>query len=200
MTFIPIARRALCTAAVVAAGATAAEPGAPAAPAALARLVPAASQIAFVTRQMGVPVEGSFKKFDVQAAFDPRKPEGGSVTLQIDVASAGLGIPQSDAELPKPTWFDSARFPRAEFRSSAIKALGGGHFEIAGRLTLKGSAKDVVVPVEITQAYGQSTATGSFTIQRLAFKIGDGEWTDTSMVADDVQVRFKLVLAGLGPL
>ena len=34
-------------------------------------------------------------------------------------------------------------------------------------------------------------------IKRLAFKIGDGEWADTSMVADEVQVRFKLVLSGL---
>ena len=194
MILLSLGRHVLCAAVLLVAGAAGAEPTA------AAKLVPASSQIVFVTRQMGVPVEGSFKKFDAQVAFDPRKPEGGSVALQIEVASASLGLPQSDAELPKPAWFDSHRFPKAEFQSSAIKALGGGRFEIAGRLTIKGSAKDVRVPVEITQAYGQSTATGSFTIQRLAYKIGDGEWVDTSMVADDVQVRFKLVLAGLGPL
>jgi polyisoprenoid-binding protein YceI len=187
-------RHLLCAAMLLAAGAAGAEP------ATAAKLLPAQSQIVFVTKQMGVPVEGAFKKFDAQVAFDPRKPDGGSVALQIDVGSASLGIPQSDAELPKPAWFDSQRFPQAEFQSNAIKALGGGRFEIAGRLTIKGSTKDLLVPVEIAQAYGQSTATGSFTIQRLAYKIGDGEWTDTSMVADEVQVRFKLVLAGLGPL
>jgi len=194
MTWLSMLARSLCAAALIAARVTHAEPVAP------ARLVPLSSQIAFVTRQMGVPVEGNFRKFEVQAAFDPHRPEGGSVALQIDVASASLGVPQSDAELPKPPWFDSARFPKAEFRSNAIKPLGGGRFEIAGRLTLKGSSKDVVVPVEITQSSGQSIATGSLTIQRLAFKIGDGEWTDTSIVADDVRVRFKLVLTGLGPL
>ena len=193
MCFSP-GRHLLCAAVLLAGGAAGAEP------ATAAKLLPAQSQIVFVTRQMGVPVEGAFKKFDAQVAFDPRKPEGGSVALQIDVASASLGIPQSDAELPRPAWFDSQRFPKAEFQSIAIKALGDGRFEIAGRLTIKGSTKDLLVPVEIAQAYGQSTATGSFTIQRLAYKIGDGEWTDTSMVADEVQVRFKLVLAGLGPL
>jgi hypothetical protein len=35
-------------------------------------------------------------------------------------------------------------------------------------------------------------------IKRLAFKIGENEWADTSMVADDVQVKFKLALSGLG--
>ncbi|MDM0027893.1 YceI family protein [Variovorax saccharolyticus] len=194
MNFHSLGRHLLCAAMLLAAGAAGAEP----VPA--AKLLPALCQIVFVTRQMGVPVEGSFKKFDAQVAFDPRKPEGGSVALQIDVGSASLGIPQSDAELPKPAWFDSHRFPKAEFQSNAIKALGGGRFEIAGRLTIKGSTTDLLVPVEIAQSNGQSTATGSFTIQRLAYKIGDGEWTDTSMVADDVQVRFKLVLAGLGPL
>ena len=164
------------------------------------RLVPEKSRIVFVSKQMGVPVEGTFGKFTAQVAFDPRKPEGGAIALSIDMGSATLGIPQSDAELPKPAWFHAAKFPQAQFTSSAIKALGGGQFEIAGRLTLKGQAQDVVVPVGITQDAGLSIATGSLTIQRLAFKVGDGEWTDTSMVANDVQVRFKFTLAGLGPL
>lgn len=194
MTLFALGRALLCTAAFLVAGAAGAEP------ATAAKLLPAASQIVFITKQMGVPVEGSFKKFDAQVAFDPRKPEGGGVALQIEVASASLGLPQSDAELPKAAWFDSQHFPKADFRSSSIKALGVGRFEVAGRLTIKGSTREVLVPVEITQSSGQSTASGSFTIQRLAFKIGDGEWTDTSMVADEVQVRFKLVLSGLGPL
>ncbi|WP_447771870.1 YceI family protein [Variovorax boronicumulans] len=168
---------------------------------ATAKLVPEKSQIAFVSKQMGVPVEGSFKRFDAQVAFDPKKPEGGSVVLQIDTASAGFGIPMSDAELPKPTWFDTAHFPQASFRSTAIKALGEGRFEMAGKLTIKGVSKAVTVPVSITSSGGAySVATGTLTIQRLDYKVGDGEWTDTSVVGNEVQVRFKLTLAGLGPL
>jgi polyisoprenoid-binding protein YceI len=58
----------------------------------------------------------------------------------------------------------------------------------------------VVVPVQLAQAGGVSTATGSFTLKRLDFKIGDGEWADTSMVANDVQVKFKLSLGGVPAL
>jgi polyisoprenoid-binding protein YceI len=195
MTRPSLARRALWAAAAVLA---IAEPASAAET--MAKLVPGHGHIVFVTRQMGVPVEGAFKKFDAQIAFDPQKPEGGTVALQIDMGSATLGVPQSDAELPKAPWFDTARFPKAGFQSSAIKSLGGGRFEIAGRLTIKGSSHEIVVPVTITQSAGQSVATGGFTIQRLAFKIGEGEWTDTSMVGDDVQVRFKLVLTGLRPI
>jgi polyisoprenoid-binding protein YceI len=56
------------------------------------------------------------------------------------------------------------------------------------------------VPVTLSQAGAVTTATGTFTIKRLTFKIGEGEWADTSMVADDVQVKFKLALSGVGKL
>jgi polyisoprenoid-binding protein YceI len=56
------------------------------------------------------------------------------------------------------------------------------------------------VPVAVTQAAGTSTATGSFVIKRLDFKIGEGEWTDTSMLGNDVLVKFKLLLTGMAPL
>jgi len=164
------------------------------------RLLPEKSQIAFVSKQMGVPVTGTFGRFGAQIAFDPHKPEAGAVALYIDMSSASLGVAEVDSELPKATWFDVAKFPQATFKSSTIKALGGGQFQVAGQLTIKGHAQELLVPVTITQGHGQSVASGSFTIQRVAFKVGDGEWADTSIVSNDVQVRFKLALAGLAPL
>ncbi|OYU41586.1 MAG: polyisoprenoid-binding protein, partial [Burkholderiales bacterium PBB4] len=37
------------------------------------KLVPTQSEIVFVSKQMGVPVEGRFKKFDAQISFDAAK-------------------------------------------------------------------------------------------------------------------------------
>jgi polyisoprenoid-binding protein YceI len=158
------------------------------------------SEIGFVSKQMGVPVEGKFRKFDAQLAFDPKKPEAGKVSFSIDLGSATLGVPETDAELPKATWFNVPKFPQATFQSSAIKGLGGGKYEVAGKLSIKGASKDVTVPVALAQAGGATTATGSFAIKRLDFKIGDGDWADTSMVANDVQVKFKLQISGMAPL
>jgi polyisoprenoid-binding protein YceI len=165
-----------------------------------AKLVTPQSEIVFVSKQMGVPVEGKFKKFDAQIALDPKNPATGKVALNIDIGSATLGVPESDAELPKAPWFNAAKFPQASFQSTAIKGLGAGKFEVAGKLSIKGSTQDLVVPVTLTQTNGTSTATGAFTIKRLDFKIGEGEWADTSMVANDVQVKFKLALNGISPL
>ncbi len=163
-----------------------------------ARLLPAQSEIRFQIKQSGVPVEGKFARFDAQLALDPKAPQTGSVSLSIDSASATVGFAESDAELPGAKWFNAAKFPRATFQSSAIKGLGGGRFEAAGKLAIKGATQDLVVPVIIAQSGAISTATGEFVVKRLDFRIGEGEWADVSLVANDVRVRFKLVFTGLG--
>lgn len=169
-------------------------------PALAQQVVPAQSEISFVSRQMGVPVEGKFKQWTAQIAFDPKQAAAGKVGFTIQTGSASFGSPETDAEVPKAPWFNVAKFPTASFASSAIKPLGGGRFEVAGTLSIKGSSQPVVVPVTVIQSGASSTASGSFTIKRLDFKIGEGEWTDTSMVANDVTVKFKLALTGMAPL
>jgi polyisoprenoid-binding protein YceI len=164
------------------------------------KVLPAQSEISFVSRQMGVPIEGKFKKWEAQLAFDPKKPEAGKVSFSIDTGSASFGSAETDAEVPKAEWFSVAKFPKASFQSTAMKGLGGGKFEVTGKLNIKGAVRDVVVPVAIAQAGANTTASGQFTLKRLDFKIGEGDWADTSMVANDVQVKFKLTVTGVAPL
>ena len=175
-------------------------PTAGAQPAPTAKLVPAQSEITVQVKQSGVPIDGRFRRFDAQLALDPKAPQSGTVSITVDTGSATVGFAESDVELPRAPWFNSAKFPRAVFPSSAIKALGAGRFQAAGKLELKGTSHDLVVPVTIAQSGAQSTATGEFVVKRLDYKIGENEWTDLSLVADDVRVRFKLVFTGLGPL
>ena len=168
------------------------------------KLNAAQSEVVFQFKQMGVPVDGKFTKFDAQVNFDAAKLATSKVNFTVDIASATLGDKATDAELPKAPWFNTAKFPQATFASGSIKSLGTGKFEVAGKLTIKGVAQEVVVPVAMTQAAGSgsgaavvTTATGTFPMKRLTYKIGEGEWADTSMVADPVQVKFRLALTGV---
>lgn len=169
----------------------------PAAAAPVAQLVATGSEIGFTTRQMGVPVDGKFTRFTAEVALDPKQPASGRVAFTIATPSARFGSAELDAEVPKQIWLDSARHPEARFQSTAIKAAGPGRFEVAGRLTIKGVARDIVVPVSLAAQGANQLASGSFTIRRLDFKVGEGDWTDTSLLANDVVVRFRLLLAGL---
>ena len=164
------------------------------------KLLPAQSELAFTTRQMGVPVDGKFKRFDAQVAFDPKQPETAKIALAIDLASVAIGTAETEAEIAKPDWFNTKLFPQATFQSTTVKPLGAGRFEVSGKLALKGVSRDLVVPVTLAQTGANTTASGTFVIKRLDFRIGDGDWKDTSMVANDVQVKFKLTLAGIPPV
>lgn len=161
-----------------------------------ARLVPAASEVTFTARQIGVPLDGRFKRFDAQVALDPKQPQTGKVSFSIDLGSVSVG-PETDGELIKPEWFNAAKFPKATFVSAVIQPAGPARFQVTGKLMIKGQARDLVVPVTLSAAGAQTVATGSFVLKRLDFKIGDGDWADTSVVANEVQVRFKLTLQGL---
>ena len=163
------------------------------------QLVPAQSEIQFVSKQMGVPVAGKFKSFSAQVAFDPAKLASSSIAFTVDTGSADISR-EANAELPKAVWFNVAAFPKATFQSASIKRIDTTHFEVAGKLSIKGVSGDVVVPVTLAQAGATTTATGAFPIKRLSFRIGEKEWADTSMVADDVQVKFKLTLTGIPKL
>jgi len=162
-------------------------------PAQAATLQPEKSDVTFTFKQMGVPVDGKFKKFEAQLDFDAKKPEAGKIAFTVDLGSVSLGDPSFDKELAGATWFDTKRNGKATFVSTGIKATGPGKYDVAGKLTIKGAVRDLVVP--ITVAGG--VASGSVPIKRLDFKIGDGEWADTSIVANDVTVKFKLAFAGL---
>ncbi len=164
------------------------------------KLIPAQSDIRFSIQQMGVTVQGQFKRFDAQVSFDPAKPEAAKLAFTVDIASATMGSPEIDPELPKPVWFNTAKFPQATFQSTKVKALGSGKLEVTGKLTVKGNTRDVVVPVTLTQNGATTLASGQFALARLAYKIGENEWADTSMVADAVQVQFKIALTGVAKL
>lgn len=164
------------------------------------KLVPAQSAVNFTIKQMGVPLKGHFKQFGAQVQFDTAKPETSKIQFTVDTGSATMGSKETDAEMPKATWFNVASFPQARFDSTAVKALGAGKYQVDGKLSIKGQSQNVSLPVTLTQNGATTIATGTLPIKRLAFKIGEGDWSDTSMVADEVQVQFKLALTGVGKI
>jgi polyisoprenoid-binding protein YceI len=169
--------------------------GSPAALAQAPKKIDAAkSSIRFVSKQMNVPVEGRFKKFDATVTFDPKKPEATRAEFEVELASIDLGAPEGETEAQRPLWFNTAAFPKAKFVVSSVKATGPGKFEAAGALSIKGITQNITTPFTLVDAGGVRTVDGQFTMKRLQFKIGEKQWADTDTVADDVVVRFKFVL------
>lgn len=153
------------------------------------------SRITFVSKQMNVPIDGRFTKFNAQIAFDPAKPEAGRAQIEIDLNSIDAGSDDANVEVKRKAWFDTRNFPTAKFVSSGVKLLGSGRFEATGKMTIKGRTHDVVAPFTFKQDGNGGRFDGSFTVKRLQYAIGEGPWADTSTVADEVVIRFSIVVA-----
>jgi polyisoprenoid-binding protein YceI len=153
------------------------------------------SSVTAVFKQMNVPVESHFKAFTVQIDYDAARPDASKARVDIDTASLDLGDPEYNREVAKKEWFNSAKFPKASFVSTAIKAAGPGKLTVTGKLTIKGKTADVSFPLAVKPEGGKQVFEGQLPIRRLAFDIGEGEWKDTSMVADEVVLKFRVAAA-----
>ncbi len=153
------------------------------------------SSVSFGFKQMGVAAEGRFRRHIAQVSFDPAKPAAATVQIEIELASVDTGGAEGDEEVRRKAWFDTAQFPKARFVSTAIKPLGGNRYEVAGRLSIKATTRQIVFPATFTPQGELGQFAGEFLIKRLDFKIGDGPWSDLETVANEVLVKFRIVVA-----
>ena len=153
---------------------------------------PDKSAINFTYKQMGVAVDGKFRKFTSQLNFDPTKPTAAKATFEVELASVDTGAPEGDQEVAGKPWFNTRAFPTARFVSGTVKPLGGNKVEVAGQLTIKGKTQDVVVPATFTPQGNTGVFDGNFTIRRADFSIGEGSWAKFDIVANDVVIKFRI--------
>jgi polyisoprenoid-binding protein YceI len=150
------------------------------------------SNVVFVYTQMGVSVDGQFKKFSSQLSFDPAKPTAAKAIVDVELASVDTGAPEGDEEVAGKQWFNTKAFPTARFVSETVKPLGGNRYEVTGQLSIKGKTQPVVVPATFTPQGNSGVFAGTFTIRRADFAVGEGAWAKFDTVANDVQIKFRI--------
>ena len=160
------------------------------------RVLPDKSSIEFSYSQMGVSMDGRFRRFSSQLSFDPAQPATARVAVDVDLASIDTGTPELDTEAAGKDWFNLKSFPTARFVATTVKPLGANRYSVAGKLTIKGRSRDVVVPATFTAQGGTGVFAGQFTIRRGDFAIGEGAWSAFDIVANDVTVMFRITATG----
>ena len=158
------------------------------------------SHLGFSGVQTGAPFKGSFGTWRAEISFDPAHPEAGHAKVTIDLASARTGDTQRDTALPQADWFDVKHFPQATFEAAGFTPKSGDAYEAAGKLTIRGVAKDVVLPFTLAVAGEEphrcrSAGRGGREPDRnLAAGAGDGDLLRPRHVAQD-ELRRRPALA-----
>ena len=153
---------------------------------------PEKSKVTFQYKQMGVAMDGQFKKFVTQLNFDPAKPAAAQAQIDIELASIDAGSSEADDEVVGKTWFNVKAFPKASFVARQIKPAGPNQFDVMGTLTIKGKSQDIKFPLKYVANGNLGVFTGGFVIRRGDFAIGEGIWAKFDVVANDIQVNFQL--------
>jgi polyisoprenoid-binding protein YceI len=153
------------------------------------------STLTFTAKQMGVPVDGKFRKFSAQIAFDPAKPQATKAALEVDLASVDAGSDEANDEVVGKQWFNVKAYPTAKFVAAAVKPLGGNRYELSGLLSIKGRSQNTTAVVSFTPQGSEAVFDGAFTIKRADFAIGEGSWSDFDTVANEIPVKFHIVAA-----
>lgn len=145
------------------------------------------SHIRFNGTHAGKTFTGEFKNFTTDIVFDPADLAHSHIRAKIDTASATTGDKTYDGTLPTADWFDTKKFPEAEFISTAIAKNPDGSFRVDGTLTIRGIAKPCSFAFTLTPGTnGQEIGRASLVINRLDYGIGQKSDAAAAWVGRDI--------------
>jgi len=151
-----------------------------------------ASSLGFHTAWSQGPVNGRFGKWKAAILFGPEALDTSSVNVTIDMASATTGVSDTESALPGTDWFSVAAHPTATFKASRFRHLSGNRYEASGTLSLRGISRPLKLPFTLSIAGDVATMTGTATIDRTVFGVGQGEWAATTDVPAAVTVTVAI--------
>ena len=143
-----VAVLALATAPLLAQTTPAGPPGTPDATKVVSgtyQVEPRHSQVLFTVNHLGfTEYTGQFTVPTGTLVVDTANPGNSKVDVTIPIDKVLTTVPQLDAHLKTPDFFDAAKFPTAKFVSTKV-TVNGTTATIAGDLTLKDVTKPVVL-------------------------------------------------------
>lgn len=156
-------------------------------------IVPKDSNLSFTATQNAAPVSGEFSRFSGEIFVDPLNYKTSTIHIIVDMNSITASYAELKSTLITADWFNVKMFPKAEFKASDFSKTGSNSYQANGQLTIR----DKSVPVSLTFTAEQlsgdkGVVKGSTVLKRSAFGVGQGDWSGTDEIKDEVKVNFKV--------
>lgn len=104
------------------------------------------SKIIFSFNHMGFSTSyGLFSDFDAALTFEPKTPAKSALAVTVNMNGITTTVEKFDTHLKSADLFDTAKYPTATFKSTAIEVTGPTTGKITGDLSLHGITKPVVL-------------------------------------------------------
>lgn len=147
----------------------------------------------FTAIQAGAKFTSDFAHFRVRFDFDEAKPAAGRLDVTVETKSVDTADVDRDEILRSRDFFWCEQHPEAVFHAGKFERDGAG-WRANGELALRGVTRQVSVRFELTPGPMHLMMKGTADLHRLEFGIGQGEWSSTEWIGDEVGVLFDLKL------
>ena len=151
------------------------------------------SKIDFVGAKVTRKHDGSFQTFTGTVNLVDNDPTKSAVAAEVDVASLKTDEEKLTAHLKTPDLLDAAKYPKATFTSTAIRAGGdkGATHTVTGNLQLHGVTKSITFPATLKTSGDAVDVDSEFAINRKDFGIVYPGMPD-DLIKDDVLLKLHL--------
>jgi polyisoprenoid-binding protein YceI len=155
------------------------------------------SQMSFRVRQYVTTVTGKFTDFTGTVTFDSARWESSRVEANILVKSIDTGIAERDHHLLAADFFDEAKYPTINFKSSSVQLTGERAADVHGDLTMHGKTRPVIIHVELLSPTTSSSDSLSWKVtahlRRSEFGL---RWNSVieaaSGISDDIDIQMRI--------
>ncbi len=145
-------------------------------------------------------IRGHFNEYSGEIKFDPKNLAESKFSFKIDTASVDTNVAKRDKHLQSADFFDTGKYPQMTFESTKITDVGNGLYEVLGKFTVKGVEYQLLLPLTLAGIKDHPAAKGKevigfngmVTIDRLAYKVGDGKLFDLGVVGKDVEILVSI--------
>jgi len=173
------------------------------------KIDPQHSSAQFSVRHMAIStVRGAFSKVNGTILLDDKDITKSTVNVTIDVSTVDTREPDRDNDLRSDKFFDVAHFPTMTFKSRKVEQLAPGKLKVTGDLTIRGTAKEVLLDVEgptapVKDPWGnvRAAATATSKVNRQDFGVKWNATLDNGgvVVGDDVNITIDAEMIRQAP-
>jgi cytochrome b561 len=148
----------------------------------------AVSSIRFTGNQVGAGFDGEWTLWSAAIRFDAERLERRSFDVNVVVAGVETGDDERDETIVDADWFDVAQHPEVLYRASSFKHAAGGGFTADGNIVVKGLAYPAELSFSVGREGDRAVLDGIAELDRLALRLGTGDWADPAWVGQFVTV------------
>ena len=153
------------------------------------------STLIFASNYQGETFTGKFGGFNTQVSFDPAQLANAKIDVTIQLAGTHTGNDDRDSTLQDGDFFNVAKFAQARYTATKFRALGNNQYAADGTLNLRGVSKPVTLTFSWDTSGAQPVLSGRAVVQRLDFGVGGGDWADTGVIPNAVNVSTRVVFS-----